>query len=139
MNANQVMTILSQSKVFGDLEPELLDTLVFLGYPRHFAAGEAVYRKGEESNNRFGLILSGSVNLIKKDGQVFKPVGVGEIVGEIALSDPNHKRTITVAAAEPAEILEWDAAHVKEQIPVVWKRLVKLAWEHLSEYYEGLE
>lgn len=138
MAMKETMTVLKNSKVFGDLDDELLDTLIFLGYTKLFAAGETIYLKGEASNDRFGLIVSGKVNIVTKEGTIFKAVGNGEVIGEIALSDPNHKRTMTVVAAEPTEILEWDVNHVKDQIPRLWKKLVKLAWEHLREFYEDL-
>jgi len=139
MDINYAMTVLKNNKEFKGLEDSLLETLVFLSYTKQFSEGETVYKKGEPSNDRFCLILAGSVNIITRDGGVFKVVGSGEIIGEIALSDPNHKRTVTVTTAEPTEILEWDVKHVKEQIPGVWKKLVKLAWEHMSEFYEDIE
>lgn len=139
MNTAQAMSVLKNSSVFGGLDDAMLDTLVFLSYTKQFAAGEVIYTKGEPSNDRFGLILAGQINLITKQGTVFKSVSVGHVIGEIALSDPNHKRTMTVTAAEPTEILEWDVNHIKQEIPGVWKSLVKLAWEHMREYYEEIE
>lgn len=138
MNVNQAMTILKESKTFADLDQSTLDTLVFLSYSKQFAEGETIYTRGELSNDRFGMIVSGGVNIVKRDGEVFKVVGTGEVIGEIALSDPNHKRTMTVTAAEPTEILEWDVNHVKKEVPGLWKKLVKLAWEHMREYYEDI-
>ena len=139
MDVKQAMTVLKNSRVFHELEDSLLDTLMFLSYRKQFSEDETIYKKGEPSNDRFCLILSGGVNIVAKDGEIFKVVGSGEVIGEIALSDPNHKRTVTVTTAEPTEILEWDVKHVKEQIPGVWKKLVKLAWEHMSEFYEDIE
>ena len=104
-----------------------------------FAEGDTIYIKGEPSNDRFGLILSGSVHIVTKDGEVFKVVSSGDVIGEIALSDPNHKRTMTVEAATATEILEWDVNHIKQEVPGLWKNLVKLAWEHMREYYEDVE
>jgi CRP-like cAMP-binding protein len=80
--------------------------------------------------------MTGSANIVAKDGRIVKRVSRGEVIGEIALSDPHHKRTVTVTAAEPTEVLEWDVNHIKQEIPGLWKKLVKLAWEHLSEFYE---
>jgi CRP-like cAMP-binding protein len=136
MDMNHAMTVIKKSKVFHELDDSLLDTLMFLSYTKQFSEGETIYTKDEPSNDRFCLIVSGSVNIITKDESVFKVVGSGEVIGEIALSDPNHRRTVTVAAAEPTEILEWDVNHVKEKIPGIWKKLVKLAWEHIREFYQ---
>lgn len=139
METTQIMTILKNSAVFGHLEDSMLDTLVFLGYPKRLAAGEAIYHKGEPSNERFGIVLSGRIQALKKEDAFFKELGVGEVIGEIALSEPHHKRTMTLQAVVDAEVLEWDVNHVKQQIPSVWKKLLKLAWEHLAEYSEDIE
>ena len=139
METTQIMTILKNSAVFGHLEDSMLDTLVFLGYPKRLAAGEAIYQKGEPSNERFGIVLSGRIQALKKDDAFFKELGVGEVIGEIALSEPHHKRTMTLQAAVDAEVLEWDVNHVKQQIPGVWRKLLKLAWEHLAEYSEDID
>jgi hypothetical protein len=45
---------------------------------------------------------------------------------------------MTVEAATDTEILEWDVNHVKQEVPGLWKNLVKLAWEHMREYYEDI-
>ena len=139
MNVNQAMEIVKTNKIFENLGDEMLDTLMFLSYPRDFAGGDTIYIQGEPSNNRFGLILSGSVHIITKEGKVFKVVSSGDVIGEIALSDPNQKRTMTVEAATNTEILEWDVSHIKQQVPGLWKNLVRLAWEHMREYYEDVE
>ena len=139
MNINRAMEILKTSKVFQNLGDETLDTLMFLSYTRDFAEGDTIYIKGEPSNDRFGLILSGSVHIVTKNGKVFKVVSSGDVIGEIALSDPNHKRTMTVEAATATQILEWDVNHIKQEVPGLWKNLLKLAWEHMREYYEDVE
>jgi CRP-like cAMP-binding protein len=137
MDVKNAMTMLKNSKVFSSLDDSYLDTLIFLAYPKRFSKGETIYIKEEPSNDKFCLIVSGGVQIIAKDGHIVKEVGSGEVIGEIALSDPNRKRTVTVTAAEPTEVLEWDVNHIKQEIPVLWKKLVKLAWEHISEFYEG--
>jgi CRP-like cAMP-binding protein len=136
MNTKNAMTMLQHSEVFSSLDGSALDTLIFLSYTKQFAQDEAIYTKGDPSNDKFCLIMTGSANIVAKDGRIVKRVGSGEVIGEIALSDPHHKRTVTVTAVEPTEVLEWDVTHIKQEIPGLWKKLVKLAWEHLSEFYE---
>ena len=63
-------------------------------------------------------------------------LGVGEVIGEIALSDPHHIRTVNVIAKEPTLVLEWNVNHIKGKIPVLWKKLLKLAWKNIRNYYE---
>jgi CRP-like cAMP-binding protein len=139
MNVNEALQVLKTSRVFHDFEESMLDTLMFLSYTKTFDEGDTIYIKGEPSNDRFGMILSGKVNIITGEGKVFTTVGSGDVIGEIALSDPNRKRTMTVEAFTDTEILEWDVNHVKKEVPGLWKRLVKLAWEHMREYYEDIE
>lgn len=139
MNVNETLQILKASRVFQDIEEPLLDTLMFLSYTRTFEEGDTIYIKGEPSNDRFGMILAGTVNIVAGNGKVFTTVGSGDVIGEIALSDPSHKRTMTVEAATAAEILEWDVNHVKQEVPGLWKQLLKLAWEHMREYYDDVE
>ncbi len=139
MNTTEMMAVLKQSAVFGSLEESFLDTLIFLAYPETFAADDVIYNRGDPSDGRFGLILPGRVLVFKKSGEVVCEILAGEVIGEIALSETHHKRTMTVKAAEPTEILIWNVEHIKEQIPGVWKKLLKLAWTHLSDYSEYIE
>ncbi len=136
MDLQKAVVLLKDCEVFRNLDYSSLDTLVFLAYTKHFAEGETIYQKGEKSDNTFGMIVSGLANIIARDGRIIKVVGSKHIIGEIALSDPRQKRTLTVTTAEPTEILEWDIEHIKKKFPEIWKKLVKLAWAHLSEYYE---
>ena len=139
MKTTQMMAIFKKSTVFGSLEESLLDTLVFLAYPETFAAGDVIYTRGEPSDGRFGMVLDGRVHVLKKNGEVVCDITPGEVIGEIALSETHHKRTMTVKAAEPTEVLVWNVEHIKEQIPGVWKKLLKLAWTHLSDYSEYID
>ena len=139
MDVNDAMTVLKTSRIFGSLDASHLDTLMFLSYTKQFAESDTIYKKGEASDDKFCMIVSGKANIVAKDGHIVTSVGSGEVIGEIALSDPNRKRTVTVTAGEPTEVLEWDVKHVKEEIPGVWKKLVKLAWEHMREFYEDIE
>lgn len=139
MKTTQIMAIFKKSAVFGSLEESFLDTLVFLAYPETFAAGDVIYTRGEPSDGRFGMILDGRVHVLKKNGEVVCDITPGEVIGEIALSETHHKRTMTVKAAEPTEVLVWNVEHIKEQIPGVWKKLLKLAWTHLSDYSEYID
>ena len=136
MDFKNAATLLKDCPVFQDMDDSNLDTLVFLAYTKQFAEGETIYQKGEKSDDKFSMIVSGSANIIAKDGHIVNTVGRTNVIGEIALSDTRHTRTLTVITTEPTEILEWDVNHIKEKFPVIWKKLVKLAWEHLSQYYE---
>ena len=137
MNGDTVKTALRQCPLFKSFNEDELAILMESGNIRKFSRGKILYRKGEESDDTFCLIISGKVNIVAKDGHIVKENGVGNIIGEIALSDPHHRRTVSVIAKDPTDVLEWNIHHIKEKIPGLWKKLLKLAWEHISDYYEG--
>ena len=125
-----------QAELFKGLTESELDILVAHGQMREFPRGKLLYRKGEPSNETFCLLISGSVNVVAKDGHIIKNVGAGQVVGEIALSNPYKTRTLSVITKDPIEVIEWNINHIKGKIPELWKKLLKLAWGRMQEYYE---
>ncbi len=140
MEANKVTALMKalvrQCKLFQGLNETELDILVANSQMRKISRGKILYRKGEKSNDTFCLLISGGVNIVAKDGRIVKELGPGEIIGEVALSNPYQTRTVSVIAKDPIEILEWNVNHIKGKIPALWKKLLKLAWEHMRDYYE---
>lgn len=136
MDAQTLKTILRKNDLFNTLANDELDVLIENGNIREFLRGKIIYMKGEKSNDTFCLILSGSVNIVAAGGNILKEMGSGEVIGEIALSDPHHIRTVNVIAKEPTLVLEWNVNHIKGKIPVLWKKLLKLAWKNIRNYYE---
>lgn len=136
MDAQTLKTILRKNDLFNTLANDELDVLIENGSIREFLRGKIIYMKGEKSNDTFCLILSGSVNIVAAGGNILKEMGSGEVIGEIALSDPHHIRTVNVIAKEPTLVLEWNVNHIKGKIPVLWKKLLKLAWKNIRNYYE---
>ncbi len=120
-------------KTFDDFE---LEVLMVHGQLKKISAGKILYMKGEESNDTFCLIISGNVDIVGKGGQIVREMGSSEVIGEIALSDPNRARTVNVITKTSTEILEWNVNNIRDKIPGLWKKLLKLAWRHISEYYE---
>ena len=51
MNVNQAMEIVKTNKIFENLGDEMLDTLMFLSYPRDFAGGELDAAPGTPSSS----------------------------------------------------------------------------------------
>ena len=131
-----IKALVKQCQLFQGLEEQDLDILVANSQMRELSRGKLLYRKGEQSNDTFCMLIAGKVDVIAKDGHVIKEVGAGEVVGEIGLSNPYKTRTASVITKEPVELLEWNIHHIKDKIPGVWKKLLKLAWAHMREYYE---
>lgn len=140
MAADKVNTltkaIVRQCKLFQELSDDDLDVLVAHSQIREVPRGKILYRKDEKSNDTFCLIISGKVDIVGREGRVVKVVGSGEVIGEIALSNPYKTRTANVITKEPVELLEWNIKHVKDKVPGLWKKLLKLAWAHMREFYE---
>jgi CRP-like cAMP-binding protein len=136
MDVDSVKTALQLCELFTSLDDSDLDVLMKNGEVKELPRGKILYMKGAKSDDTFCLIVSGSMNIVAKDGHVVKEIGESEVIGEVALSNPYKIRTVTVIAKEPTEILEWNINHIKEKIPGLWKKLLKLAWKKMSDYYE---
>lgn len=123
-------------ELFSTLDTEDLQLLIAHGTIKDLPRGKIMYMKGSKSDDTFCFLVSGKVNVVAKDGHVVKEIGEGEVLGEVALSDPNKTRTVTVITKEPTQVLEWNVNEIKDKIPGLWKKLLKLAWKNISEYYE---
>jgi len=136
MDLNVAMTRLKNCEQFKGLKKSELEGLLSAAMKKQFATEEVIYKKDEPSNDRFCMIVSGSVKIVKKDGSTLRLMSSSQVIGEIAAADPNHKRTVTVIATQPTEVLEWDVTYIQYKMPGVWKNLIKLAGTHLSNFYE---
>jgi len=68
---------------------------------RAFKAGEVLFRKGDRAD-RLLCIASGALTL----REIGKPVGAGEMLGEIGLFSPDERRTQTLQADTAGELYE---------------------------------
>lgn len=68
----------------------------------HFEPGDLIFKEGDIGDYLY-IITQGSVNVIK-DEKVVASLKKGEFFGEIALLN-NRKRTATIRAAEPTDVL----------------------------------
>ena len=138
MERDVALTMLKNCAQFRGVKKTELHTLLSSATRTHFAANETIYTKGEPSNDKFGMIISGSVKVVKGDGSVLRLVGNSQVIGEIAVSESQHQaRTVTMIATEPTEVMEWYVSFIKEKLPKVWKNLQQLAGAHLSNFYES--
>lgn len=133
---DNVKAMLKECELFSSLDDAEVDLLMTYGQIKQIHGGKILYMKGEKSNDTFCLIVSGSVDIVGKGGRIVRTMESGNVVGEIALSNPHHIRTVNVITKKPTEVLEWNVNHIKDKIPGLWKKLLKLAWKHISHYYE---
>jgi CRP/FNR family transcriptional regulator len=121
-SAQDPIGLLARVPVLADLPPEDLAQISEVAHPRRFAAGEIVFREGDESNTCY-IVRSGRARAIREhaDGRqlALATFGPGDIFGELAMFD-DERRSATVEAIEPLEalaILGNDLRRVMERRP----------------------
>lgn len=135
METKELKTALKKCELFSKLNETELDILIKYGKPKPFSQGDEIYTQGEPSKGDFGMIVSGRVGVITASGQVIRGMGSSEVIGEVGATSPQSKRTVTVRAVEPTEILEWNIKSIQNKLPDLMKKLKDLAWKHVSNYY----
>ncbi len=83
---------------------EVWEVLRFSSW-RQFQENATLMREGD-TDNRFGLIISGHVQ-VSVGGRLLADLTQGEVIGEMGYLDPRHlRRSATVVAASPVTFLE---------------------------------
>ena len=85
-------------------EMTTMATLANSRTPRKLAAGDFVYRDGEQGNTLFGVV-SGEIEL-SSGGTATEVIDAGSSFGAAALLDADHRRFGSAKALTDAEILE---------------------------------
>ena len=75
--------------------------------PRHFSAGETLFRKDDPAHEMY-YVTHGDVRVVEID----KVIGPGHMLGEMGLFAPDQKRTATVQAVSDVEALSLSDAKV---------------------------
>jgi CRP/FNR family transcriptional regulator len=129
--------------VFSTLAPEELERVAEVAVPRHFEAGEVVFREGDESSTCY-VVRSGHARAIREhtDGRsiTLATFGPGDIFGELAMFD-NERRSATVEAAEAVEaiaILAADMRRLLREHPDISVKLLQSLGRRLRETNERL-
>jgi CRP-like cAMP-binding protein len=136
MDLTAIRTVVKESTLFKDLDQTDLEILIGKAGARRFSLGDTIYRKGEEAGGTVALIVSGVVHVVAENGYVLTELGTGEIIGEVGTISREGKRTVTLMAVEPAEIIEWNIKDIEGASPELIKRLKDLAWKRLKFYSE---
>ena len=94
--------LLARVPVFETLAREDLEQVARVAVPRNFAAGEVVFREGDESDTCY-VVRSGHARAVRAhpDGRMITlaSFGPGDIFGELAMFD-NERRSATVEATD---------------------------------------
>ena len=101
------VALLGRVPAFETLGPADLQQVAAVAVPRAFAAGEEVFREGDDSDTCY-VVRSGRARAIREhaDGRqiALATFGPGDIFGELAMFD-DERRSATVEAAEDLEVI----------------------------------
>ena len=128
-SAEQTAALLGRVPVFGELAAEDLRHVAEVTVPRRFAAGESVFREGDDSDTCY-VVGAGHARAIREhaDGRqiTLATFGPGDIFGELAMFD-DERRSATVEATDELEllgILGGDMRRLMRQHPEIAVKLV---------------
>ncbi len=125
----QTAALLGRVPVFDELADEDLRHVAEVTVPRRFAAGESVFREGDDSDTCY-VVDAGHARAIREhaDGRqiTLAIFGPGDIFGELAMFD-DERRSATVEATDRLEllgILGGDMRRLMRQHPEIAVKLV---------------
>ena len=105
--AEDTAALLARVPAFEELGRAELYSVAAVAVPRRFAAGEAVFRDGDESSSCY-VVRDGHARAIREhpDGRqiTLSTFGPGDIFGELAMFD-DERRSATVEALDDLEVL----------------------------------
>jgi len=135
--------LLARVGVFSDLGREELEQIAAVAVPRSFAAGEVVFREGDESTTTY-IVRTGHARAVRQhsDGRTLTLAnfGPGEVFGELAMFD-SDRRSATIEAIEDVEllaILGVDMQRLMRAHPDIAVKLVSTLGRRLREANDRL-
>src|SRR5919206_109423 len=106
-SAEETAALLARVPVFEELADDDLRRVAEVTVPRRFAAGEVVFREGDDSDTCY-VVSAGHARAIREhpDGRqiTLATFGPGDIFGELAMFD-DERRSATIEAAEDLGVL----------------------------------
>lgn len=142
VTTEETIELLERVPVFEILADEDLARVAEVCIPRHFAAGEVVFHEGDESSTTY-IIRTGHARVMREHrGRVLTlaNVGPGDIFGELAMFDDEH-RSATVQATRALEaiaILASDMRRLMQEHPEISVKLIQALGRRLRETNERL-
>ena len=142
-SSEETIALLQRVPAFAELAEQDLARVVEVAVPRRFAAGEVVFREGDQSSTCY-VMRVGRARAIREhpDGRSITLVhfGPGDIFGELAMFD-DERRSATVEAVEETEaiaILAADMRRLLHQHPDIAVKLISSLGARLRETNERL-
>jgi CRP/FNR family transcriptional regulator, cyclic AMP receptor protein len=141
--SEHTIELLGRVPVFSALAEDDLQRVAEVAVPRRFAAGEVVFREGDESDTCY-IVRSGHARAIREhpDGRsiTLAHFGPGDIFGELAMFD-KERRSATVEALEETDaiaILGGDMRRLLREHADIAVKLVGSLGRRLRETNERL-
>ena len=125
--------VLRAVPLFAGMTDRSLERIAELARETNYEPGTVIVREGEPGES-FVVIVSGGAN-VDQGGRVFKTLGAGDFLGEIALID-GGLRIATVTATEPLAALVIDRAgfqRIMDEHPVARHDLVNALTHRLRQ------
>ena len=141
--SEEMIVLLHGVPAFSALADEDLAQVADVTVPRSFGAGEVVFREGDEGDTCY-IVRSGQARAVREhaDGRsiTLATFGPGEIFGELAMFDDEH-RSATVEAVEETEaaaILGADMRRLLRSHPEIAVKMLRALSHRLRETNERL-
>jgi CRP/FNR family transcriptional regulator len=135
--------LLQRVPVFAALGEDELARVAEVAVPRRFAAGEIVFREGDESSTCY-IVRSGHTRAVREhtDGRTITlaTFGPGDIFGELAMFD-DERRSATIEAIDETEaiaILSGDMRRLLREHPDIAVKLLSSLVQRLRHTNERL-
>jgi CRP/FNR family transcriptional regulator, cyclic AMP receptor protein len=107
MGADETAVLLARVPVFDELADSDLRRVADVAVPRHFAAGEAVFHEGDDSDTCY-VVQNGHARALREhaDGRqiTLATFGPGDIFGELAMFG-DERRSATVEAIDELDVV----------------------------------
>ena len=113
---NEYTDILSQARLFRSMEPEEIGAVLgcLSARKENYQKGERIFNAGDITDS-LGLILTGSVNLVKEDywgnRLIFSSMEQGQLFGESYACLPREPLEVSIVSAADCEVLFLDLEH----------------------------
>ncbi|MEL6546558.1 MAG: cyclic nucleotide-binding domain-containing protein [Myxococcota bacterium] len=130
-----IREILANNFLFRGLSPEELTELADQVWVENHPEGETIVRESAPADALF-LLVSGGVNVVKRNGQFLAYLGPGGFFGEMALFIKDSQRTANVIAAEPTRCVVLSKEFVErfcEQFPSTGLKIYRAIIESLAQ------
>ena len=102
-----VTDLLGSVPVFETLGPDDLARVAQVAVPRHFAAGQVIFREGDESDTCY-VVAEGHARALREHGDgrtiALARFGPGDVFGELAMFD-DERRSATVEALDELHVV----------------------------------